>query len=205
MTILHVDAHLIVVDKPAGLLSVPGRGEAGLDNAASRVQAQFADALVVHRLDQATSGLMLLARGAAVQRVLSQAFAERAVDKRYEAVVEGQPTADAGQIDAPLAADWPNRPRQQVDLVHGKPSLTLWQLLSRDESMGAARLSLQPVTGRSHQLRVHLQHIGHPIRGDSLYAPSPLHAPRLLLHACALRLTHPMSGAALAFSSAAPF
>jgi tRNA pseudouridine32 synthase/23S rRNA pseudouridine746 synthase len=205
LTIVHADAALVVVDKPAGLLAVPGRGEAGRDNLASRVQAQFADALVVHRLDQATSGLMLFARGAAAQRRLSQAFAAREVHKRYVAVVEGRPEADAGRIDAPLAADWSNRPRQVVDTLSGKPSQTLWWLLSRDEPEGAARLSMQPVTGRSHQLRVHLQHIGHPIRGDALYAAAPVHAPRLLLHACRLQLLHPASGAPCQFDSVVPF
>ncbi len=205
LEVLHADEALVVVVKPSGLLAVPGRGEAGHDHLAGRVQAAFADALVVHRLDQATSGLMLFARGAAVQRALSMAFAERHVHKRYEAVVEGCPSADAGRIDAPLAADWPNRPRQQVDTLHGRPSLTRWQLLSRAEPQGGARLALEPVTGRSHQLRVHLQHIGHPIRGDTLYAPPPWGAERLLLHACALQLAHPVTQAPLLFTSAAPF
>jgi tRNA pseudouridine32 synthase/23S rRNA pseudouridine746 synthase len=204
-TLLHADEALLVVDKPAGLLAVPGRGEAGKDHLAGRVQAAFADALVVHRLDQATSGLMLFARGAAAQRTLSMAFEQRQVAKRYEAVVEGCPAENAGHIEAPLAADWPNRPRQQVDMLHGKPSLTLWTVLSRTEPDGAARLALEPVTGRSHQLRVHLLHAGHPIRGDRLYAPPPWRSERLLLHATALQLQHPVTRAPLHFSSAAPF
>ncbi len=203
--LLHVDDSLVVVDKPAGLLSVPGRGEAGRDNLATRVQAHFADALVVHRLDQATSGLMLFARGASAQRCLSEAFANRQVDKQYVAVVEGQPVGDSGSIDAPLAADWPNRPRQVVDLVHGRACLTHWQVLSREEPAGAARLLLRPVTGRSHQLRVHLLHLGHPIRGDSLYAPAPVQGERLLLHASLLQLGHPLQGQRCEFKSPVPF
>lgn len=201
--LIYIDDALIVADKPAGLLAVPGRGEAGRDNLASRVQARHADALVVHRLDMATSGLMLLARGAAMQRVLSLAFAERQVDKTYIAVVEGLLAADEGRIDAPLAADWPHRPRQKVDMACGKPSLTHWRVLQRGAD--GTRLALQPVTGRSHQLRVHLQHIGHPIRGDTLYAPLPPSAPRLLLHATALSLQHPASGHMLHFTSPPPF
>ena len=203
--LLCADDAWIVVDKPAGLLAVPGRGEAGRDNLATRVQAHFADALVVHRLDQATSGLMLFARGAAAQARISQAFALRRVVKTYVAVVEGQPAGDCGCIEAPLAADWPNRPRQVVDAEHGRASTTHWRVLSRAESGGAARLALQPVTGRSHQLRVHLQHAGHPIRGDALYAPAPLRAERLLLHACRLRLAHPRDGRECVFDSVVPF
>ena len=200
-TLLHVDDACIVAEKPAGLLSVPGLS--GADSLTARVQALFPDARVVHRLDQPTSGLMLFARGAEAQRVLSMAFEARQVHKRYIAVVEGLPAADAGEIDAPLAADWPHRPRQQVDAVHGKPSLTRWRALRGDAD--STLLELEPVTGRSHQLRVHLAHIGHPIRGDRLYAPPPWRAERLLLHASELRFLHPASGQALSLVSAAPF
>ncbi len=201
--VLHVDDHLIVAEKPAGLLSVPGRGEAGLVNLASHLQAMWPDALVVHRLDMGTSGLMLLARGLEAQRKLSAAFEQRAVGKRYEAVVEGVIEAEEGRIAAPLMADWPNRPRQKVDAEHGKPSLTYWQVLARTAE--TTRVSLKPVTGRSHQLRVHLQHIGHPIRGDELYAPLPLRAERLLLHAAEISFAHPASASTMHFVSAAPF
>ena len=199
----HADAGLIVADKPAGLLAVPGRGEAGRDNLATRVQAMFADALVVHRLDMATSGLMLFARGAAVQRQLSMAFARGEVAKQYVAVVEGDVQGDSGTIDAPLAADWPNRPRQVVDTTNGKPSLTRWQVLSRGD--GHTRLRLEPLTGRTHQLRVHLQWLGHPIRGDALYAPVPLRAERLLLHASRLAFVHPLNGQTCSFESSPEF
>jgi len=203
LTLLYIDDALIVAEKPAGLLAVPGRGEAGRDNLATRVQALHADALVVHRLDMATSGLMLLARGAEMQRRLSRAFAERQVAKAYVAVVEGVLADDEGVIDMPLLADWPNRPRQKVDFEHGKPSLTRWQVLQRGAD--CTRLALQPVTGRSHQLRVHLQHIGHPIRGDELYAAPPVQTARLLLHASELSLMHPLHGRPLHLHSAVPF
>jgi tRNA pseudouridine32 synthase/23S rRNA pseudouridine746 synthase len=205
--LLHADAHCIVALKDSGLLAVPGRGEHGQDCLAARVQAVHADALVVHRLDMATSGLMLFARGADAQRALSRAFAARTVHKRYVAVVAGRLSADAGEIDLPLAADWPNRPRQQVDLAHGKPSLTRWRVLAVDTAQDTTRLELEPVTGRAHQLRVHLRAIGHPILGDALYAPPAVcaRAGRLLLHASGLAFAHPASGAALQFESAPPF
>lgn len=201
---LYEDESLVAIDKPAGLLSVPGRGEANRDCVAARVQAELPDALVVHRLDQATSGVMLFARGADVQRALSIAFAERRVAKRYEAVVHGLVSDNDGEIDLPLLTDWPSRPRQMVDHQRGKPSLTRWSVLSRDAAAGTTRVQLEPVTGRSHQLRVHLASIGHAIVGDTLYAPPP-HAPRLMLHACELRLPHPADTRTLVIASALPF
>jgi len=158
--VLFGDDSLIVVDKPAGLPAVPGRGEDLQDCAARRVQHLFHNALVVHRLDQATSGLLAFARGAMAQRQLSRAFAERRVAKRYVALVDGLLAEDIGRIDLPLAADWPQRPRQKVDELHGKVSLTLWRVLARDVASGRTRVELEPVTGRSHQLRVHLLAIG---------------------------------------------
>jgi tRNA pseudouridine32 synthase / 23S rRNA pseudouridine746 synthase len=207
LTIVHVDGHCVVADKPAGLLCVPGRGPDRADCLASRVQARWPDALVVHRLDMATSGLVVFGRGAAAQRCLSIAFADRQVHKRYEAVVAGRVVGESGEINLPLAADWPNRPRQQVDQGAGKPSLTRWQVLARDAALGTTRLALTPVTGRTHQLRVHLAAIGHAILGDALYAPAPWAqaAPRLLLHACALGLPSQAGAPALDFSSAVPF
>ena len=207
LAVVHDDAACVVVVKPAGLLSVPGRGEHLHDCVASRVQAMLSDALVVHRLDMATSGLMLFARGAAAQRALSIAFAAREVHKRYVAVVEGLIEHDSGEIDLPLMADWPNRPKQKADREHGKPSLTHYRVLARDESAGTTRVELEPVTGRAHQLRVHLLGLGHPILGDALYAPPEVQArtDRLLLHASALRFAHPTSGAPMQFESAAPF
>ena len=222
LPILHIDAACIVVDKPAGLLAVPGRGEHLQDCASARVQAAYPDALVVHRLDMSTSGLMLFARGAAAQRVLNDAFAQRAVDKRYVAVVHGRLVDAHGEIDLPLLGDWPNRPLQKVDRAHGKPSLTRYRVIDSAASPANAtneanpahgagpcttRVELEPVTGRAHQLRVHLLAIGHPIVGDALYAPPAVHtmAARLLLHAVSLRFAHPVSGALLSLESAAPF
>jgi tRNA pseudouridine32 synthase / 23S rRNA pseudouridine746 synthase len=163
------------------------------------------DALVVHRLDMGTSGLVLFARGLEPQRILGQAFAQRQVGKTYVAVVDGDVQAQAGEIDLPLAADWPNRPRQQVDVHTGKPSLTRWRVLTREA--GRTRLALEPLTGRTHQLRVHLAAIGHPILGDTLYADarSAAAAPRLLLHASALAFAHPDDARPLRFESAVPF
>ena len=199
MDAVHVDDDLLVLDKPAGLLAVPGRGPDGADCLAARARRLWPDALVVHRLDMATSGLMLFARGAAMQSLLGRAFAARAIAKRYVAVVNGLPVDDAGEIDAPLAADWPRRPRQRVDVACGRPSLTRWRVLAREAAAGTARLELEPVTGRAHQLRVHLLSIGHPIVGDALYADGFAPAPRLLLHATELRFAHPRSGRPLHF------
>ena len=207
---VHEDAHLLALVKPAGLLSVPGRGADKADCLIARARQRWPDALVVHRLDQATSGLLLLARGAAMQRALSLAFAERRVDKRYQALVHGRLELPAhaaegwAEIDLPLIVDWPHRPRSKVDWTDGKPSRTRWRPLDHDAAHGITRVELAPLTGRSHQLRVHLQAIGHPIVGDTLYGP-PDGAARLMLHACALRLAHPASGEPLELASPAPF
>jgi tRNA pseudouridine32 synthase/23S rRNA pseudouridine746 synthase len=203
--ILHLDEALIVADKPAGLPTVPGRPVELHDCLWHRVRETVPDALVVHRLDMATSGLVLFARGIEAQRSLSRAFAQREVGKSYVAVVSGELADDSGEIDLPLAADWPNRPRQKVDAEAGKPSLTRWRVLAREP--GRTRLALEPLTGRSHQLRVHLAAIGHPILGETLYADasSTAAAPRLLLHASALAFAHPADARPLRFESAPPF
>ena len=207
--IRHEDPELIALAKPAGLLSVPGRGPDKRDSLLLRATARWPDALLVHRLDQATSGLMLLARSLPVQRALGQAFAERRVDKRYLAIVHGlvpaPDTADGwSDIELPLLVDWPHRPRSKVDHRHGKPSHTRWRLLARDPARQASVLELQPVTGRSHQLRVHLLALGHPIVGDRLYRPDDP-APRLMLHATRLEFVHPGSGRPLSLHHPAPF
>ena len=212
LVVLHQDDHLLVFDKPAGLPSVPGRGESLQDCLSARAQAIWPDARIVHRLDMATSGVLVMVRGAAALRTLSLAFEQRRVRKHYEAVVAGIPAEAAGTVDLPLICDWPNRPLQKVDAVEGKPSRTHWRRL--DESPAAAdlpegtcRLALEPITGRTHQLRVHLLALGHPILGDALYAPPPVQAlsPRLLLHACRLELPHPADGSVQVYASAAPF
>jgi tRNA pseudouridine32 synthase/23S rRNA pseudouridine746 synthase len=202
---LHADEALVAIDKPAGMLSVPGRGDDKQDCASARVRERHADALVVHRLDMATSGILVFARGVEAQRRLSRAFAQREVHKRYVAVVAGRvPVAD-GEIDLPLSADWPNRPRQKVDLSGGKPSLTRYRVLAVAPDGSRTRLELEPVTGRSHQLRVHLLALGHPIVGDTLYAPQSPAGERLLLHASELLLPHPAGGPTLHLRSEPPF
>lgn len=217
--VVAVDGHLLVLNKPSGLLSVPGRGPENADCLSARVQAVWPDALVVHRLDMATSGLMVMARGADAQRTLSGAFAQRLTHKRYEAVVAGHvdtaahPTDADGwhTIDLPLVVDWPNRPRSIVCHDLGKPSLTRWRVIEHgvkgQHGGGHTRLALEPVTGRSHQLRVHLQALGHPILGDMLYSPAAHRgeAPRLLLHATQLCLPHPATGQMAEWHSPAPF
>lgn len=191
MELVYIDAGLIVVNKPPGLLSVPGRGPDKQDCALHRLQRQYPEVLVVHRLDMATSGLLLFARSPAMQRQLSLAFATRQVHKRYIAQLHGLLDGADGHwqmVDLPLGADWPNRPRQQVDLVSGKPAMTRWQLLRHDLPALSTRVMLEPVTGRTHQLRVHMQAIGHPVIGDMLYAEGLPPAPRMLLHASQLTL-----------------
>jgi tRNA pseudouridine32 synthase / 23S rRNA pseudouridine746 synthase len=205
LRILHADGDWIVVDKPSGLPSVPGRAPGLQDCVATRVQSQFSDALVVHRLDMATSGLLLMARGLEAQRRLSEAFEQRRVNKAYVGVVHGVLATEEGEINLPLAADWPRRPLQKVDPVHGKPALTRWRVLA--QANGHTRLLLQPHTGRSHQLRVHMAALGHALLGDTLYASPEVQAlaPRLLLHATQLELAHPSTGEWHRFDSPAPF
>ena len=213
LRVLYADGHLLVLDKPAGLLAVPGRGADKQDCLSARAQAQYPDALIVHRLDMATSGLVVMARGIEAQRRLSLAFEQRRVTKRYGAVVEGVPPGptpdqDWATIDLPLIIDWLARPRSKVDHRIGKPSLTRWRVAAQAAPLpGCTRLDLEPVTGRSHQLRVHLQAIGHPIVGDPLYATSEQQgwSSRLLLHACELSLPHPVDGQTLTFRSPCPF
>ena len=207
LQVVHEDAHLLVLHKPAGLLTIPGQSPSQQDCLITRAHQRWPDALIVHRLDMATSGLLLMGRGAEAQRRLSAAFAERRVAKRYTAVVAGQIASEEGQVALPLLCDWPNRPRQKVDPIHGKPALTRWRVLARQPAEDTTRLDLEPVTGRSHQLRVHLLAIGHPIVGDELYAPPSWQraAPRLLLHATHVALQHPLRDETLEFSDPSPF
>lgn len=203
-TILHyLDDSLLVAEKPAGLLSVPGRLPENQDCLVSRLQVLYPDALTVHRLDQVTSGLMLYARGKVMQAALSAQFEKRVVSKRYEAVVQGVIEGDAGEVALPLICDWPNRPRQMVDFERGKPALTRWRVLDRDLQLQRTRVELEPVTGRSHQLRLHMASLGRPIVGDVMYGAQP--AGRVQLHACRLGFVHPVSGQVVEFVSKSPF
>lgn len=206
----HADADLLVLHKPPGLLCVPGRGPGKQDCLSARAQLRWPGALIVHRLDQATSGLVLMARHLDAQRRLGHAFAGRQVLKRYQAVVQGQLGGEDSawhDIDLPIAADWARRPLRVIDHALGKPSLTRWRALAHDAAARTTRIELEPVTGRTHQLRVHLAAIGHPIVGDALYADAATQeqAPRLLLHASHLAFTHPMTGDLLTLEWAANF
>lgn len=207
LDIVHLDEHLIVIDKPAGLLSVPGRGDGREDCAVSRVRLRHPEALIVHRLDMATSGLLAFARGPDMHRRMSALFHEREVEKYYTAIVHGLLATDEGQVDLPLITDWPRRPMQMVCHREGKASLTYFRVLARDEAQGTTRVALAPVTGRSHQLRVHMLALGHPIVGDPLYGERAMQVPhaRLMLHATRIELPHPGTGQTLSLRSAAPF
>jgi len=210
---VHEDGSLLVLNKPSGLLCVPGRGPDKQDALSARAQALWPDALIVHRLDQPTSGLVLMARGIAMQRALSHAFAERHVHKRYQAVVAGRPQAASysgdgwSEITLPIAADWERRPLRVVDAARGRPSLTRWRVLARDEASDTTRVELEPVTGRTHQLRVHLAALGHPILGDMLYGDADTQArvACLLLHVCMLGFAYPLHGGWCADTSEPPF
>ena len=206
--VIYQDDHLIVLDKPPGLLSVPGIGADNQDCLARRVEARFAGARIVHRLDRETSGVIVMALDAGTHRELSRQFEQRFVDKCYVAVVAGVVKEDDGEIDLPLRKDLnpPRRgPRHIVDHVRGRPALTRYRVLQRDADR--TRMELRPRTGRSHQLRVHLEAVGHPILGDDLYAPPEVvaMADRLLLHAEAMSITHPRTGERLDFKSPCPF
>lgn len=205
--VVLVDDHLIAVDKASGLLSVPGRDINNRDCVVSRLEKDYGRILVVHRLDFDTSGLLLLARDARTQSELSKQFQSRSVDKVYEAIVWGLVEHDEGEIELPLALDWPNRPLHKVDHDNGKPSLTRYRVLARDHERNCTRVALYPVTGRSHQLRVHLLAIGHPILGCPLYGhpQSQGGAQRLLLHARMLEFTHPATGARMHLEAPVPF
>ncbi|WP_444910809.1 RluA family pseudouridine synthase [Microbulbifer sp. TRSA005] len=204
LSVIYQDSSLLILNKPSGLLSVPGRDPAHKDSLASRVQKNYPEALIVHRLDMDTSGLLVMARSPEVHRKLSTLFQNRKVDKTYLARVWGGHTADSGEVNLPLICDWPNRPKQKVDHEVGKPSLTRWEKIS--STADSSLLRLLPVTGRSHQLRVHMQAMGHPILGDPFYAHSEAlaAAPRLLLHASALEFLHPETQERLSVTSELP-
>lgn len=202
--ILHEDAHIVVVNKPSGLLSVPGRGEHLADCLIERLRQAFPQILLVHRLDRDTSGVMIFAQTPASQRHLGQQFENRQTKKTYVARVWGQIAEKEGTVDLPLIVDWPNRPKQMVCHDTGKPAITDWKVVKREES--ETRVRLMPRTGRSHQLRVHMLALGHPILGDPFYASgAALEYPRLMLHSEELRVKHPDTGIGMKFRAKADF
>ncbi|MBT0724244.1 bifunctional tRNA pseudouridine(32) synthase/23S rRNA pseudouridine(746) synthase RluA [Rosenbergiella sp. S61] len=203
--ILYQDEHIIVVNKPSGLLSVPGRLPEHNDSIMTRIQRDFPSAESVHRLDMATSGVMVVALTKAAERELKRQFREREPSKTYIAQVWGQLLPDEGLVDLPLICDWPNRPKQKVCFETGKAAQTEWEVLERDAV--SCRVQLKPITGRSHQLRVHMLAMGHPILGDNFYASPEAKAlsTRLLLHAERLTITHPVFGNSMTFKQPADF
>jgi tRNA pseudouridine32 synthase / 23S rRNA pseudouridine746 synthase len=204
LRLIHHDSQIVVAEKPAGLLSVPGRGEDRGDCLIARVRGVFPDVLLVHRLDLDTSGVMVFALTKAAQGNLGKQFEARTVKKTYVARIWRAMDADAGRVDLPLTVDWPNRPRQHVNHETGRPAVTDWRVIRREA--GETRVQLMPLTGRSHQLRVHMAALGHPILGDTLYATGEAaRFPRLMLHAENLRLRHPETGQAVSFASPVPF
>ncbi|MBK1634277.1 RluA family pseudouridine synthase [Rhodovulum adriaticum] len=204
LDVLHEDHELLVVNKPSGLLSVPGRGAHLADCLLSRVQLAFPQALLVHRLDRDTSGVIVFALTPPAQRHLGLQFEKRQTKKTYVARVWGRLEPKTGTVDLPLIVDWPNRPKQMVDHENGKPAITDWRVQRYED--GTTRVRLMPKTGRSHQLRVHMQALSHPILGDPFYAEGPARdAPRLMLHAEELRLRHPDGGRGMSFRAPCPF
>ncbi|GGE90583.1 bifunctional tRNA pseudouridine(32) synthase/23S rRNA pseudouridine(746) synthase RluA [Pseudoalteromonas gelatinilytica] len=205
LSIVYQDDDLLIVNKPSGLLTVPGKDPKHADCLIARVNRVFPTAKIVHRLDMATSGIICLAMHKEAHRNLSIQFQDRKTAKRYIARVFGKLEQQTGSVDLPLICDWPNRPKQMVDHDNGKPSLTHFKVLEREQN--ATRVELTPITGRSHQLRVHMLSLGHPILGDKLYAHAEAFAmaPRLQLHAEMLTLAHPASGETLIFEAAPEF
>ena len=205
--LLHQDPNLLVVSKACGLLTVPGIGPEKSDCLISRLAARFRGARVVHRLDRDTSGVLVVALDADTHRSLSMQFERRETRKTYVALAAGHPPRESGEIDLPIRKDLVNTPLQVVDFVHGRPSVTRWRVRGTMGTPDRTRFELLPVTGRSHQLRVHLLAIGHPILGDDLYAPPEVRAmaPRLCLHAERLEFTHPVSGTRVSFEAPADF
>ena len=203
--LIHADHAIVVLDKPAGLLTVPGKGAHLADCLMSRLKSVYPDALLVHRLDRDTSGVIVFALTPHAQRDLSMQFETRKTQKAYRARLWGHLEPRVGMVDLPLNVDWPNRPRQHVDHENGRPAQTEWRVLGHDQD-GTTRVRLFPVTGRSHQLRVHMQALGHPILGDPLYAEGPARDfPRLMLHAESLRFNHPETGRGVTFTAPVPF
>jgi len=207
LDILYEDDYILVVNKPAGLLSVPGRGPEKQDCLISRVQLTHPGALIVHRLDMATSGILVLALDKDTHRLLSQQFQQRVISKQYIAVVKGHLKPEQGLIDMPMICDWPNRPKQIIDEEQGKPAQTKYEVLEYTEGNDTSRVLLKPITGRTHQLRLHCQYIGHPILGDELYGDneSKKSSARLLLHASRICFEHIQNGKQIDIACEIPF
>ena len=206
LVILYEDDDLVIIDKPAGLLSVPGRLPEHQDSAYIRVVEQFPHAKITHRLDMATSGILMFAKHRDAEVAVSKMFQARTVQKNYIALVQGRLNG-AGQVDVPLITDWENRPRQMVHYELGKPAQTLYEPIQYNDEQDVSRVLLIPITGRSHQLRVHMMHIGHPIMGDKIYHPEPTQSTlgRMALHASRLEFVQPLSGIALQITGDVPF
>mgnify|MGYP003109493241 CR=1 FL=1 len=205
LPVIHVDEHILVIDKPAGLLTVSGKTPDLADCLDRRAQADFPTATIIHRLDKDTSGLIILALSRYAHGHIGKQFEKRQVRKRYVAAVWGQMAPETGRVDAPVRSDWPNRPKQRIDRAQGRSAVTDWRVIESGEAV--SRVELTPLTGRTHQLRVHMAHLGHPILGDNLYAHDAALAAsdRLCLHAAELCLRHPDGGAPVCFRSAVPF
>lgn len=202
--VLFEDAHVMVVDKPAGLLSVPGRGEHLADCLIARLKEMRPEVLLCHRLDRDTSGIMVFALTKEAQRVLGRMFETKRIAKRYVARVEGRVAEAKGTIDLPLIVDWANRPLQRIDHEIGKPSVTDWQRMEVEDGP-ATRMRLMPRTGRSHQLRVHMKALGHPILGDPFYSEGWQAHPRMMLHAEGLKFAHPVTDKVMRLEAPCPF
>jgi len=207
LDIIYQDEAIIVLNKPNGLLSVPGRLPEHNDSIASRVCQQYPEANIVHRLDMATSGILLMALTKQAQSHISRQFQQRTTNKHYLARLEGIPTGDRGSVDLPMRCDWPNRPRQIIDFELGKSALTHWQIIAKDEVNNVATVKLKPVTGRTHQLRLHMQALGTAILGDEFYASSVgvKATSHLQLHAAMLEITHPLTNEVIKFTAPSPF
>ncbi len=205
LKVMHQDDHILVLSKPSGLLTVPGKPAAHADCLEARVHERFPTATIVHRLDMDTSGVIVMAMTRHAHRHLGLQFEKRQTEKTYTARVWGEMTEDAGTIKAPIITDWPNRPKQMIDFDNGRPAETRWQVLSHET--GTTRVELHPLTGRSHQLRLHMESLGHPILGDNIYAPDAAFkaADRLQLHSTSLSLHHPDGGARMTFNDPCPF
>lgn len=202
--VLFRDDHLLVVDKPHGLLSVPGRGPHLADCLLSRLALDHPEVLLCHRLDRDTSGIMIFALTKEAQRKIGRMFETKRIRKRYVARVWGEVAEAEGVVDLPLVVDWPNRPLQHVNHERGKPALTEWRRLAVEG--GTTRMRLMPRTGRSHQLRVHMQQIGHPILGDPFYASGAAQDyPRMMLHAEGLKFENPATGKVMRLEAPCPF